>query len=585
MDNDADKLNISSIQINEDEARALSEMGVTSFTEIQRKAIPPIREGKDIIGRSLTGTGKTLAFALPAIEKVVPGMEPASQVLIVCPTRELALQDAEEISRAAKYNDKAKTAVVYGGAPMDKQIAKLRKAAVVVGTPGRIMDHLRRKTLRTDNIGIIVLDEADEMLSMGFIDDVRTIMSTLRPGCQKLLFSATMPAEITALAGEFMSDPVTVEAGNGQATVDKIKQVYVNVPMGRKKDALALLLLYFDPAGAMIFCNTKKAVDEVASFLGKNGFSADGLHGDLNQSQRTRVMNAFKAGSLKILVCTDVAARGIDVTDMEYVINYDIPLHSEYYVHRIGRTGRIGRSGTALTICSGRKQTQELMEIAGLAQSVPEEISLPDRSDITARKASGFVSEIESAAGSPACADWLKAADELLASGLPARELLAAAICAHFGGSLARADNINDVFGKKSSSADTAAVKLSIGRNQHVAPAHIVSSVASAADIRGSEIGKIEIFDEHTIVGIPADLAQTVVSAMDGAKINGFTVKASIASPFDSQAAKKGRALPSSALPRSQSRQGRRHSGRSPPEIHREEALSRCFLTTKRCAD
>ena len=290
--------------------RAIDELGFEQTTDIQASAIPLIRKGADVIGKSQTGTGKTLAFAIPAIEKIDrEEANPTPQVLILCPTRELAQQGCEEIKKLTRFMRDIWPVDVYGGAAMDRQIMRLRRANLVIGTPGRIMDHMRRGTLSLEHIRLVVLDEADEMLSMGFIEDIQTILTDVPEGHQTVLFSATMPDAILALTEQFLKEPERVEINREQVTLEKIKQLSMEVPMGRKLDALILFLHAYDPKRCMIFCNTKLMVDEVSAHLNRNGFTSEAIHGDMNQSQRTRVMEGFKASRLPILVATDVAAR------------------------------------------------------------------------------------------------------------------------------------------------------------------------------------------------------------------------------------------------------------------------------------
>ncbi|MEG0804598.1 MAG: DEAD/DEAH box helicase, partial [Pygmaiobacter sp.] len=314
-----------------------SELSLRSETDIQAGAIPAILEGHDVTGRSSTGTGKTAAFGIPAVQMAADG-EKAS-VLIMSPTRELAMQTAEELRKFSKYIPNVSCAVIYGGAPMDLQIRQLKTAKIVIGTPGRLMDHLRRHTLKLDHLKTVVLDEADEMLNMGFVDDIRTILESAPAERQTVLLSATMPPAIMKIMKDFQKEPVMITVDGGKKTVDGIEQSFYNIPQAGKNDALKLLLEYHRPKRALIFCNTKKMVDELCADLCDDGFKASGLHGDLKQSQRNTVMNEFKSGRAPILIATDVAARGIDVEDVEAVFNYDIPQEYEYYIHRIGRTG------------------------------------------------------------------------------------------------------------------------------------------------------------------------------------------------------------------------------------------------------
>ena len=311
--------------------RAVEAMGFETATDIQAQSIPLIQSGCDVIGRSQTGTGKTVAFGIPALEAIdtTSELRHAVQVLILCPTRELAVQACEEIRKLAQFMPGIRAVDVYGGAPMDRQILRLKTANIVVGTPGRVMDHMRRKTLRLDALKMIVLDEADEMLSMGFREDIETILAETPEQRQTVLFSATMPPAILALTRTYQKNPQLVQIAQTQETVENIEQTYCDVPMGRKMDALALLLQYEAPKLALIFCNTKRMVDEITEYLGQHDFLAEGLHGDMKQSQRTKVMSGFKHGRTGILVATDVAARGIDVNDIDYVINYDVPQSAE----------------------------------------------------------------------------------------------------------------------------------------------------------------------------------------------------------------------------------------------------------------
>ena len=296
---------------------AIAQLDFTEMTEIQEKAIPLLLEGKDVIGKSNTGTGKTAAFSIPILEQM--GQMPQEErrnvcALILCPTRELAMQACDEIRKFSRFQRQIKPVAVYGGASMERQIYQLKNGAnLVVGTPGRVLDHLRRRTLKLDNLKTIVLDEADEMLNMGFREDIESVLAQIPEERQTVLFSATMPPAILAITKQYQNDPVLVQIQSAHRTVDAIAQFSVSVPMGRKTDALQLLLLSKQPKSAMIFCNTKKMVDELTEALCLRGFSAAGLHGDMKQLQRTQVMNGFKSGRNTILIATDVAARGIDV--------------------------------------------------------------------------------------------------------------------------------------------------------------------------------------------------------------------------------------------------------------------------------
>ncbi len=392
---------------------AMDELGFVDPTEIQSKAIPLIRTGIDVIGRSQTGTGKTLAFSLPLTEIIDPSINRKSspQALVLCPTRELAQQVADVIRKLVKHTGHMQVAEVYGGASLDKQFAQLRKANIVVGTPGRVMDHMRRGTLKLEEIKMVVLDEADEMLSMGFKEDMETILKDTPEGRQTILFSATMPPGILAITKEFQKNPEILKTKAKTMTVSNIEQSYVEVPSNQKFDALDILLHYYEPSLAIIFCNTKKMAEELTAHLNTVGIEADGLHGDLRQSQRTNVMNRFKFGKTSILVATDVAARGIDVNDVEYVFNFDLPQNAEYYTHRIGRTGRVGKAGTAITLCTSRRQINALMDIASQTKSNIKTMALPSFSDITQKSSIGSLSSMRRALSDTALPKY----DEMLA--------------------------------------------------------------------------------------------------------------------------------------------------------------------------
>lgn len=526
---------------------AIDEMGFDEATEIQSKAIPMIRSGVDVIGRSQTGTGKTIAFAIPAIEKIDTHEDkPTVQVLILCPTRELAQQGCEEIKKLVKFKSGIHPVEVYGGASMDRQIMKLRKANIVIGTPGRVMDHMRRRTLKLDNLKMVVLDEADEMLSMGFKEDIETILTDTPDDRQTVLFSATMPPAIMALTKQFQKDPQLIEINKAQVTLENINQIYVDVPMGRKMDALNLLLRFYAPKLAIIFCNTKSMVDDISGYLMNNGFNAEGLHGDMKQSQRTKVMDSFKYGKTSVLVATDVAARGIDVNDVDYVINYDIPQNVEYYVHRIGRTGRAGKSGNALTICSGRRQVYAIRNIAFAVKSEINEIAIPSVEDINVKSSDNQIQAVEEALNSRINAKYTNMANQLISKGYAAEDIAAAMIQLHFGTEETQLSDIKveakskpGTQGSFHSNGDYQKIVIDIGRSNRIAPNHIVGAITERTCLSGKDIGKIEIFDDRTVVAIPSKNISTVVEDMAGCKICGQPTKTALMADKQKPAAKR----------------------------------------------
>lgn len=334
--------------------QAVGSMGFEEATPIQEQAIPTALAGKDLIGQAHTGTGKTAAFGVPLIERLSPN-EPGIQALVVAPTRELAVQVAEELNKIGQFKE-IRTLPVYGGQDIGRQIRALQKRPqIIAGTPGRLLDHMRRRTIRLDQIKVVVLDEADEMLNMGFIDDIRAILQETPPERQTLLFSATMPAPIQQLAQRFMKDPQVIAVRSREVTVPNTEQYHMVVEERQKFDVLCRLLDTQSPDLAIVFGRTKRRVDELHEALNKRGYSAEGIHGDMTQARRDAAMRQFKDGVIDVLVATDVAARGLDISGVTHVYNFDIPQDPESYVHRIGRTGRAGKTGSAITFVTPRE--------------------------------------------------------------------------------------------------------------------------------------------------------------------------------------------------------------------------------------
>ncbi len=533
-----DIMQFKELNLSQDILSAVEELGFTEMTEIQEKSIPLILQGRDVVGRSNTGTGKTAAFGLPAVESITSADKDSPAVLILCPTRELALQAYEEIRKFAKYKRIVKPCAVYGGASMEKQIFQLKRGAnIIIGTPGRIMDHMRRRTLKLGNLRCVILDEADEMLNMGFREDIESILSDVPKERQTVLFSATMPAEIMAITEKFQRDPVHIKIKTAQKTVDLIEQYYFEVAMGRKTDALRLLLTAYSPASSMVFCNTRAMVDQLTEELQKNGFRASGLHGDMKQAQRTQVMNSFKNKATDILVATDVAARGIDVSGIDAVFNYDLPQDNEYYIHRIGRTGRAGRTGTAYTLISGRRQLHELHDIAKYINAEITELPLPDKEGIIAMKKESAVKDIASAAAVHIAYDVI---DRLAGMGIDSREAAARLISRTLQAdidSIPEFEQPRPLRSRKGSSAQTVKVDISIGRNRRIAPNFILGALVDATGMSGKDFGKIDIFDDHTTVEIPAAESDYILESTNPMKINGQKVTVKL---WDGSSSQKG---------------------------------------------
>ncbi|GAK09242.1 DEAD/DEAH box helicase [Geomicrobium sp. JCM 19038] len=404
---------------------SIEKMGFEEATPIQEQVLPVAREGHDVIGQAQTGTGKTTAFGLPMLEKIDMD-NPNVQALVLAPTRELAVQVADELTRLGR-NKKVKTVAVYGGADISRQIRELKsRPQIVVATPGRYMDHTRRRTIRPASIETVVLDEADEMLSMGFVEDIEAILEEVPDERQTLLFSATMPTRLKKVSDRFMKDPKTVSVKAKTLTVDNIEQFAVKVPEKHKLLALTRIIELEDPELAIIFGRTKRRVDELSEALEHQGYAAAGIHGDLKQAQRTNVLRRFKQGSVKFLVATDVAARGIDVSGVSHVFNFDIPQESESYVHRIGRTGRAGQSGKAYTFAAPIEM-DHLSMIERETKGKIKTIDLPSKEEASDVRQSRLADELVKVIQSNGQANFEATAEKLLQS-YDAKDVVAAAL-------------------------------------------------------------------------------------------------------------------------------------------------------------
>ncbi|MBD3231401.1 DEAD/DEAH box helicase [Candidatus Dependentiae bacterium] len=356
------KLKFEELNLSKEVLKSISKMGFQNTTPIQAQAIPEIILGRDLIGQASTGTGKTAAFSLPAIEKI-DVKNKSVQVLILCPTRELAIQVGVEINKFLKHKKGIKALAVYGGQPINKQIFGLQRGVqIVIGTPGRTMDHIKRGTLQLDQLKLLVLDEADEMLNMGFRPDIEKILKFIPQKRQTVFFSATMSPEILKLTKRYQNNPKIIKVKKDKNIPTDINQIYFDVDVNKKTDALMDLININNPKLAIVFCNTKRKVDQITKILSHTGYRASGIHGDIKQTKRDKIMSKFRSGKINILVATDVAARGIDVPNIDIIFNYQLPEDAEIYVHRIGRTGRAGKAGTALSLIS-RKELYLLRNI------------------------------------------------------------------------------------------------------------------------------------------------------------------------------------------------------------------------------
>lgn len=507
--------------ISKETLRTISQIGYEEPTPIQIAAIPLIMEGKDVIGQAQTGTGKTAAFGIPIVEMAKKAKKPFA--IILEPTRELAVQVAQEINRIGS-GKKIHAFPVYGGKSIDNQIRMLRAGVdVVVGTPGRIIDHIQRKTLSLSDIRIVVLDEADEMLDMGFIEDIETILKTTPPERQTLLFSATMPLPILNITKKFMCTPEKIRINPKDVVVPEIKQVFYEVRDADKLNALTRLIDVEDPQLAIVFCHTKRDVDDVAMKLQQMGYNASPLHGDFTQTHRDEVMEKFKKGKLDLLVATDVAARGLDIQNVTHVINYSIPQNPESYIHRIGRTGRAGKSGIAITLVSPREY-RHLKLIERTAKTTIDKKNLPSSREVLKAKEKSIAKEIAAVISGQRHEGYLKAI-ETLSGEHSIADIAAAAFCLAFGEHKVAPVDESARERTGGSSGSIARLFMTIGKKDKITVSDIVRSIASGAHIPGSKIGKIELHDSFTFVEVPADLADIVIHSLDDMLVMGRRVQ------------------------------------------------------------
>lgn len=505
--------------------RAIKDMGFEEASPIQAKAIPPMLEGRDVIGLAQTGTGKTASFGIPLLQKVDPDLR-KTQALILCPTRELAIQVADELHRYAKYMHGVRILPIYGGQDISRQIRSLKGGVqIIVGTPGRIMDHLRRKTIRTDYIHTVVLDEADEMLNMGFVEDIETILSYLPEERQTSLFSATMPKAILNITKKYQKDALTVKVIKKELTVQNIDQYYYDVRRKDKMEVLCRLLDVYDPKLSLVFCNTKRMVDELANELQNRGYFAEGLHGDMKQQQRDRVMRNFRSGKTEILVATDVAARGIDVDDVEAVFNYDLPQDDEYYVHRIGRTGRAGRTGRSFTFVRG-KEVYKLKEIMRYCKTKIYAQPIPSIRDVEQIKSEKILGQMEQIIEEENLTKMINIiGDAVNTSDYTAMDLAAAFLYQALG-KVDRDTDKQENYDFENTGAEDGMVRLfiNIGKKQHVRPGDILGAVAGESGMPGKLVGAIDMYDSYTFVEVPKEYGREVMKAMKNARIKGKSV-------------------------------------------------------------
>ncbi|MEE9243527.1 MAG: DEAD/DEAH box helicase [Mycobacterium sp.] len=532
----AGDLSFADLQIHPSVLQAIVDVGYETPSPIQEATIPAMLAGSDVVGLAQTGTGKTAAFAIPILSKIDTSSR-ITQALVLAPTRELALQVAEAFSRYGAHL-RVNVLPIYGGSPYGPQMAGLRRGAqVVVGTPGRVIDHLEKGSLDLSHLDYLVLDEADEMLQMGFAEDVERILEGTPEYKQVALFSATMPPAIRKITTKYLHDPVRVKVESKTATADNITQRYIQVSGARKMDALTRLL-EVEPFEAMIvFVRTKQATEEVAEKLRARGFSAAAINGDIPQAVRERTIAALKDGKLDILIATDVAARGLDVERISHVLNYDIPHDPESYVHRIGRTGRAGRSGTALLFVTPRER-HLLSSIERVTRQKLIEGQLPSVDDVNAQRVEKFRDSITGSLASPGIELFRKLIEGYERDNdVPLADIAAAlALLSRDGGEFLmtepppekrreRADRQRRDEGPprkpRARRTDLATYRISVGRRHKVAPGAIVGAIANEGRLHRSDFGHITIKVDHSLVELPAKLTRQTLKALEHTRIQG----------------------------------------------------------------
>ena len=542
------KLNFADLGLSPEVLKAVGDLGFEEASPIQSAAIPVLLEGHDVVGQSQTGSGKTAAFAIPAIELCVPA-DRSVQVLIMCPTRELATQVADEVHKLSAHKRGIHAVPIYGGASYERQFFELKKGVqIVIGTPGRIMDHMERGTLQLGTVKMVVLDEADRMLDMGFREDIEKILSATPDERQTVFFSATVSKPIRDLIERHSNEPKSVKIEQKQLTVPAIEQWYYEVPQRMKFEALLRLIDFHGYKLGIIFCNTQRMVDELADDLIAQGFSADRLHGGIAQAQRTRVMNKFKKAEFEFLVATDVAARGIDVDELELVVNYDLPSDSEDYVHRIGRTGRAGRKGMAVTFVSGR-DIYKLQHIERYTRTKILRGKIPTAGEVEERRAEAMVQKVREVLDRGNLSMALT--DRLLGEGYNSTDIAAALFELLAGPETApekeieeprkkaapsRAEHFQDSsLNLRPASRGMQWVRVGAGRETRISPRDIIGLLEDSLGLPARSVGIIDILPGQSFAQVPQQFLDVLRDAPRLIETNSGDIQISLAPDQDSK--------------------------------------------------
>ncbi len=544
-------MNFKDLNLSKEGLEAIEGMGFEEPSPIQAQTIPLMLNGIDLIGQAQTGTGKTAAFGIPIVEKT-NAKDLGVQALILCPTRELSVQVAEEISRLARFKKGLRVLPIYGGQPIERQIKALKKGVqVVVGTPGRVIDHINRRTLKLGGVRTFVLDEADEMFDMGFREDIELVTGHLPEEVQMTFYSATMAKEIMDFAMKYQTEPEVIRVVRKEMTVPKVDQFYYDLDSHMKPEILSRVLDIYNPNLTIVFCNTKKMVDQLTESLVDRGYAAEALHGDLKQTQRDQVMDKFRRSKTDVLVATDVAARGIDVDEVDMVVNYDMPQDDEYYVHRIGRTARAGREGTAISFVSG-KEFYKLRDIQKYTKTKIVRRELPTLREIRKTQDSKYLDLLRQVIEKGDSVRLEPLLNVLMEEDHSPIDIATSAMLLYLRekgtGKHQELDYVDNdkvrpkreretrrvpktpgKFASKGGQRGFARIFVSVGRLDGVSERHILSAILNSSSVNKGDVGKIDIYDKYSFVDVRERGSHEAVRALNQTRIKGIEAKAELA--------------------------------------------------------
>lgn len=539
-------MRFSDLILSKEVLQAIDDMGFESPSEVQEATIPLILEGRDVLAQAQTGTGKTASFGIPMIEGIEDKRHDL-QGLVLVPTRELARQVSDELKKLAKYNKFINIVPIYGGADMSKQLRDLKKGAnIVVGTPGRVMDHMKRKTIVLDDLKFLTLDEADEMFDMGFRDDMKTIIEKTNPHRQTLFFSATFDNDIKEFSRLYQVDPAKVIIEKKELTAEKIEQFYLELNRNMKTEILNRLILIHKPKKSIIFCNTKRMVEALEVEIAQRGYKVDSLHGDMRQSSRDNVMKKFRNGIIDVLIATDVAARGLDVSDIDLVFNYDLPQQAEYYVHRIGRTARAGKKGASFTFVTS-KDYPKFREIEKYANIKMEKMKLPTKADVERESLDNLFDKVKkNIIRAEDQENYTEVLNKLLAEGNSLYDISASLLkMVNESSNKTKVKDLDRVdYGKKfeipkkfdsskRKSKDKGIKKIkgpkifiNKGKRDGLDSSDIIKFLGKYTNLTPSDIGRINIMPNFSFVEIPKNMIKDAIRDIDGKNLKGKSIKA-----------------------------------------------------------